>query len=107
MNVVICFVEIPPRVFTPKRLKVDPETTIKIEYFKENNKKVNYTMYLSFVSSCTLRPMTPKYSTKRGEVLKESGILAVTESQIYKHHLSILISPTHIIINRSRKIKFP
>jgi hypothetical protein len=87
MNVVSCFAEISPRVFTPKRLRVDPETAIKLEYFKEDNKKINYTMYLSFVSSCTLRPMTPKYSIKRDEVLKESGILAVTESQIYKHHL--------------------
>jgi hypothetical protein len=67
MNVVSCFIEIPPRVFTPKRLKINPETTIKIEYFKEDNKKITYTMYLSFVSSCTLRPMTPKYSIKEAK----------------------------------------
>jgi hypothetical protein len=85
MNVVSCFIEIPPRVFTPKRLKINPETTIKIEYFKGQQKDhLHHVSILRFIRYSTTNDS--KILNKRGEVLKESGILAVTESQIYKHH---------------------
>jgi hypothetical protein len=35
-------VETPPRVFSPKRQKMEPEITIKIEYFLDNVNKDHF-----------------------------------------------------------------
>jgi hypothetical protein len=47
MNENLCSVETPPRVFSPKRQKMEPEITVKIEYFQDNVNKEHFHLYPS------------------------------------------------------------
>jgi hypothetical protein len=82
-------VETPPRVFPPKRQKMEPEITTKIEYFLDNVNKDHF-HHVSLLQIIFNSPTNDaKILNKRGEVLKENAILALCDAQIYQNHYTI------------------
>jgi hypothetical protein len=82
-------VETPSRVFSPKGQKMEPEITIKIEYFLDNVNKDHFhhlsLLQIIFNSSSN----DAKILNKLGEVLKQNAILAISDAQIYQNHYII------------------
>jgi hypothetical protein len=82
-------VETPPRVFLPKRQKMEPAITIKIEYFLDNVNK-DHLHHVSLLQIIFNSPTNDaKILNKRGKVLKENAILALCDAQIYQNHYTI------------------
>jgi hypothetical protein len=83
------YVDTPPRVFSPKRQKMEPEITIKIEYFLDNVNKDHF-HHVSLLQIIFNSPTNDvKILNKRGEVLKQISILALCDAQIYQNHYTI------------------
>jgi hypothetical protein len=82
-------VETRPRIFSPKRQKMEPEITIKIEYFLDNFNKDHFhhvsLLQIIFNSSTN----DAKILIKRSKVLKENSILVLSDAQIYQNHYII------------------
>jgi hypothetical protein len=77
-------VETPPRVFSPKRQKMEPEITIKIEYFLDNVYKDHF-HHVSLLQIIFNSPINDaKILNKRCKVLKENAILALCDAQIHQ-----------------------
>jgi hypothetical protein len=97
-------VETPPRVFSPKRQKMEPEITIKIEYFLDNVNKDHFhhvsLLQIIFNSSNN----DAKILNKRGKVLKENTILALSDAQIYQNHYTINKKTVENLNNQKTKV---
>jgi hypothetical protein len=82
-------VETPPRVFSPKRQKMEPEVTVKIEYYLNNVNKDHH-HHVSILQIILNFPTNDaKILNKRGKVLKEGAILALCDAQIHQNHYTI------------------
>jgi hypothetical protein len=82
-------VETPPSVFSPKRQKMEPEVTIKIEYFLDYVNKDHF-HHVSLLQILFNSPTNDaKILNKLGEVLKENAILALCDAQIHQNHYTI------------------
>jgi hypothetical protein len=88
MNDNLWSLETSPSVFSPKRQKMEPEITIKIEYCQGNVNKVHFHQ-VSILQIIFNSPTNDaKILNKRGEVLKEGAILALCDAQIYQNHFT-------------------
>jgi hypothetical protein len=82
-------VETPPRAFSPKRQKMEPEITINIEYFLDNVNKDHFD-HVSLLQIIFNSPTNDaKILNKSGKVLKESAVLALCDAQIHQNHYTI------------------
>jgi hypothetical protein len=97
-------VETPPRVFSPKRQKMEPEITIKIEYFldKVNKEHFLHVSILQIIFNSSTNDA--KILNKRGKVLNEGAILALCDTQIYQNHYNINMKTTGKFDNQKTKI---
>jgi hypothetical protein len=82
-------VETPPKVFSPKRQKMESEVTVKIKYYFDNVNKDHH--HHVSILQIVLNSATndAKILNKRGEVLKEGAILALCDAQIHQNHYTI------------------
>jgi hypothetical protein len=68
---------------------MEPEITIKIEYFLDNVNKDHFN-HVSLLQIIVNSPTNDaKILNKRGEVLIENAILALCDGQIYQNHYTI------------------
>jgi hypothetical protein len=97
-------VETPPRVFSPKRQKMEPEITVKIEYFLDNVNKYHF-HHVSLLQFIFNSPTNhAKILNKRGEVLEENAILALCDAQIYQNHYTINKKTVRNFNNQKTKV---
>lgn len=79
-------IQTPPRMFSPKRQKIDTETVLKFTMKKDENQPshVLHVMLLQIIASITEGEV--KILNKRGEVLKESALPTLMNEAVHKNH---------------------
>jgi hypothetical protein len=79
-------IETPPRIFSPKRQKTEPEVSMKIQY-KVSSGKENHILHVLLLQAIVSASSNDvKVLNKRGEILKESVIPALIDEKIYANH---------------------
>jgi hypothetical protein len=76
----------PPRIFSPKRQKTEPEITIKIQYEVKPGSSAHTPHVFLLQTIMTAMGNDIKILNKRGEILKESVIPALSDMMVYSNH---------------------
>jgi hypothetical protein len=82
------YVETPPRQFTPRRQKVDPEMTIKLTYPQQNGRDIHILHVLSLQTIMSVNNIDLIVLNKRGEALKEEAVADLTKEVFYQNHFN-------------------
>jgi hypothetical protein len=79
-------IQTPPRMFSPKRQKIEAELVVKIA-FKEVADRAHHMTHVFFLQT-VLNTMGEevKALNQRGQVLKASVFPALSEEAVYKNH---------------------
>jgi hypothetical protein len=76
----------PPRIFSPKRQKTEPEITIKVQYEVKPGSSAHLPHVFLMQTIMTAMGNDIKILNKRGEILKESVIPALSDMMVYSNH---------------------
>lgn len=79
-------IETPPRIFSPKRQKTEPEIVIKIQYVANQDTPKHMTHVFLLQTIATALNNDVKVINRRGEILKDSVIPALADEKIYTNH---------------------
>jgi hypothetical protein len=84
----------PPILHSPKRLKVENEFIMKIEYFGEEGKQDNlkHVFLLQLLGNSHNRKL--KIINNKGRLLKESVIPALCDPAIHNNHFNVSVMDT-------------
>jgi hypothetical protein len=94
----------PPRRYTPKRQKIDPEVKIKITYQK-NPSRDNHTLHVLLMQAIiAAKEVDIKMVNKRGEALKEQAVADLTNIAFHSNHFNIKQTFTGSCNNQKAKI---
>ena len=106
-------VETPPRQFTPKRQKTDPEMKIKLTYPQQKGREDHVLHVLFLQTIMSVNNVDLRVLNKRGEALKEAAVADLTKEEFYKNHFNSKIKITNnnnekkgkiVVIHRIRGI---
>ena len=84
-------IETPPKGFTPKRQKIDPEVQIKLTYPKQEGREDHMLHVLFLQTIMSSNHVDIRVLNKRGEALKESAVAVFTKSAFYQNHFNARI----------------
>ena len=94
----------PPRRYTPKRQKTDPEVKVKITYQKNSNREDHMLHVLMMQAIIAAMEVDIKMVNKRGEALKEQAVADLTNSAFHSNHFNIKYKYTGNRKDRAAKI---
>ena len=81
-------VETPPRQYTPKRQKVEPEMKIKLTYPQQKGREDHVLHVLFLQTIMSVNNVNLRVLNKRGEALKEAAVADLTKEVFYKNHFN-------------------
>jgi hypothetical protein len=85
------YVETPPRRYTPKRQKTDPEVQIKLIYPQQDGRE-NHMLHVLYLQTIMLsNNVNIRVLNKREEAVKESEVADLTKAAFYQNHFNARI----------------
>ena len=97
-------VETPPRRYTPKRQKTDPEVKIKLTYPQQEGREDHILHVLFLQTIMSVNNVDMRVLNKRGEALKEAAVADLTTEAFHKNHFNTKVKVTGNFENKKGKV---